>query len=127
MTLAVDPFPLCCGIAVVSGFGNDPRHAHRDRRDGAPTQAEIEQYLTEAARFAEAGAGVFSNGLAWPNNVGRVGMLLAAVNIPQREFMYPIFRRLGWRRAGVCQNLHSRDYSENFLFRKVIANAREEG
>lgn len=54
-----------------------------------------------------------------------VGMLLAAVNIPQREFMHPIFRRLGWRRAGKCNNLHSTDYSECFLYRKVIAEARE--
>lgn len=114
-------FPLCCGIAVIHSFGNDPRHAHRDRRDGAPTLQQIEDYLTQAANDARTGGGIM-NGID-----GRpVGMLLAAVNIPQREFMHPIFRRLGWRRAGKCQNLHSTDYSECYLYRKVIAPARDE-
>lgn len=127
MTLRVQSFPLCCGIAVVTGFGNDPRHAHRDRRDGAPTMAEIEQYLTDAETGARTGGGVFAG-----TGIGRVGMLLAAVNAEQRVFMYPIFRRLGWRRAGSAQNIHNAPtaqpgdaaYSEIFLFRKVIANAQ---
>ena len=128
MTLRVQPFPLCCGIAVVTGFGNDPRHAHRDRRDGAPTMVEIEQYLTNAATDGLTGGGFFA-----VTGIGRVGMLLGAVNREQRVFMAPIFRRLGWRRAGMAQNVHNAPnalpgdeaYSEIFLFRKVLANAQE--
>lgn len=129
MTLRISGFPLCCGIAVVTGFGNDPRHAHRDRRDGAPTAQQIEQYLTDAARDGLTGNGVFAG-----TGLGRVGMLLAAVNAEQRVFMHPIFRRLGWRRAGKAHNIHGsataqpgdRDYSEIFLYRKVLANAQED-
>jgi len=129
MTLRIQPFPLCCGIAVVTGFGNDPRHAHRDRRDGAPTMAEIEQYLTNAAAGGLTGGGPFQG-----TGLGRVGMLLAAVNAEQRVFMQPIFRRLGWRRAGRAHNIHNHpnsrpgddNYSEIFLYRKVLANAQDD-
>jgi hypothetical protein len=121
LTLRVSAFPLCCGIAVVNGFGNDPRHAHRDRRDGAPTMAQIEDFLRRAAEDAETGEGLMRNA-----GVGRIGMLLAAVNTPQKAFMAPIFRRLGWRRAGRCNNIHGDGQSDIFLYRKVIAEANDQ-
>lgn len=125
MTLRVSAFPLCCGMAVVNGFGNDPRHAHRDQRDGAPTMEQIEAYLQQAERDAATGAGSCGN-------VGRVGMLLAAVNTPQKAFMAPIFRRLGWRKAGRCNNIHGTldangvGGSDLFLYRKIIKEATDQ-
>lgn len=121
MTLRVSAFPLCCGIAVVNGFGNDPRHPHRDRRDGAPTMEEIEEYLRQAERDAVTGEGLMAQA-----GVGRIGMLLAAVNTPQKVFMAPLFRRLGWRRAGRCNNIHGDGRSDIFLYRKVVAEATDQ-
>lgn len=129
MALSIQRMPLCCGIAVVTGFGNDPRHPHRD----SPSIEDITRYLADAQRFGVAGAGRFADGSIWPGNVSRVGMLLAAVNMPQREFMAPVFRQLGWRRAGKCQNIHGgrvqrgqEGYSEVYLYRKVLADAADD-
>lgn len=121
ITLRVSAFPLCCGIAIVNGFGNDPRHAHRDRRDGAPTLEQIERYLQQAEADAATG-----EGLMRAAGVGRIGMLLAAVNTPQKVFMAPIFRRLGWRKAGRCNNIHGDGQSDIFVYRKVIAEAMDQ-
>ena len=120
--MEIHKFPLCCGIAVVFGFGNDPRHAGRDRRRGHDEQSleDIEEGLRTIATNA-ADAGLRATSGEW---LGRVGMLLLAVNIPQRAAMAPLLRRLGWMRAGRADNLHAGNgVSDIFLYRKVLADA----
>lgn len=122
--MEIHKFPLCCGIAVICGFGNDPRHAGRDARRGHADQTieDIERFLRVTAEQAAGPHGITAtDGQA----LGRVGMLLAAVNIPQRAALAATFRRLGWRRAGKANNLHVvRGDSDIFLYRKVLAEAR---
>lgn len=120
--MEIHKFPLCCGIAVVCGFGNDPRHAGRDARRGhdGQTLEEIEAGLRTIAQNA-VGAGLTATDGTW---LGRVGMLLLAVNIPQRAAMTPLLRRNGWMRAGRADNLHAgTGVSDIFLYRKVLADA----
>lgn len=114
--------PLCCGIAIICGFGNDPVHARRDQRVGNADQTieDIERGLRDYANAGINGTLRAESGIL----LGAVGMLIAAVNIPQREALAPTFRALGWRKAGRANNLHiASGESDVFLYRKVLADA----
>lgn len=115
--MRVTVLPHCCGIAVVSHFGFDTRHHWRpeNAQDLATIETQLERFATDAA----VGVGYFANG------VGRVGMLVAAINNHQRTHLHPVFIRLGWRRAGKCNNLHTNGETNVYLYRKVIAEEND--
>jgi len=124
MALTISPFPLCCGIHVLSGFGNDPTHAHRR----SPPLEEIDAFLEEMEALA-AGWTTFDevfnrrvhpNGWRWVSQVGHyeVGMLLCALNHHQEVLVRPLLQRHEWRRAGRCNN--GGGASDIQLYRKVI-------
>ena len=124
MALTVSKFPLCCGINVLSGFGNDPTHAHRE----SPSLEEIDAFLEEMEAVA-AGRGRFAesatrrlqlNGWRWQTETAhhQVGMLLCALNHHQEALIRPLLQRHGWRRAGRCNN--GGGASDIQLYRKAI-------
>lgn len=97
-------------------------HRGRDARRGFGDQTieDIEEGLRDYATRGINGTLRSDAGVA----LGAVGMLLAAVNIPQRQALAPVFRRLGWLRAGRANNLHiASGESDVFLYRKVLADA----
>lgn len=123
MALTISKFPLCCGINVLSGFGNDPTHAHR----ASPSLEEIDAFLREMGAVAAGRADpeaanerALANGWRWHTEVAnyQVGMLLCALNHHQEVIIRPLLQRHGWRRAGRCNN--GGGASDIQLYRKVI-------
>lgn len=113
--MQIHPFPHCCGIAIVTHFGFDTRHDWRpeNRQELADVETALRAYATQAADGT-----ILS--------IGRVGMLICALNNHQKDALHTTMTRLGWRRAGKCNNLHTGGETDVFTYRKVIAEATRE-
>lgn len=118
--MQIHAFPRCCGIAIVTHFGFDQRHNWRPENRQA--LADIETSLRAAAVAAENGTLQATGG----TRIGAVGMLLCALNNHQKDTLHTLLTRLGWRRAGKCNNLHTGGETDVFTYRKVIAEATRE-
>ena len=118
--MRVHKFPHCCGIAIVTHFGFDERHnwRHENRQELNDVEAALREYATAAA---DGTLRDHNNGL-----IGHVGMLICALNNHQKDTLHTLLTRLGWRRAGKCNNLHTNGQTDVFTYRKVIAEATRE-
>lgn len=112
--MRISAFPHCCGIAVVSHFGFDERHNWRP--ENTQQLADVEADLTAYARLARTGL----------PGLGTVGMLVCALNNHQKEHLHDLLMRLGWRRAGKCNNLHTNGETNVYMYRKVIEDATDD-
>lgn len=117
--MQVHKFPHCCGIAIVTHFGFDERHNWR--AENRQELADVEASLRAYAIAAQDGTLRGNDG-----RIGAVGMLICALNNHQKDTLHTLLTRLGWRRAGKCNNLHTDGQTDVFTYRKVIAEATRE-
>lgn len=110
-------FPHCCGIAIITHFGFDARHEWRPENRQA--LADVETGLRAYAVAARDGSLRTTSGAP----IGAVGMLVCALNNHQRDALHDLLTRLGWRRSGKCNNLHTNGETDVFTYRLVIQQA----
>jgi len=118
--MRVCAFPHCCGIAIVTHFGFDEQHAWRP--ENRQELADVETALVAYAAAARDGTLRATDGA----RIGAVGMLICALNNHQKDALHGLLTRLGWRRAGKCNNLHTGGVTDVFTYRKVISEATRE-